>query len=263
VLAQVPDLPRPSPDARVQQRVGLTDIIVTYSSPGVKGRPIWGALVPNGELWRTGANAPTRITFSRDVTFGGKPVPAGTYSLFTIPTDTNWKVVLNHDPHLAGVFDYKKNQDVARVNVAAQESPPRERLTFLFEDTTDNSTRLVMDWAKKRFAVDIEVDTKAHVKANIDGALKNAWRPIFNSGRYVLDTDQDAERALALFQQANAIQETWWSQWWSAQALHKLNRHGPARQSAQKAASLGKGDATYERAFATQVSEALKTWPKE
>ncbi|HEX7499910.1 MAG TPA: DUF2911 domain-containing protein, partial [Polyangia bacterium] len=90
-----PELPRPSPSAKVSQVIGLTEITVDYSCPAVKGRPIWGALVPYDQMWRTGANQATKITFSRDVTFGDKPVPAGTYSLFTIPSKGAWTVILN------------------------------------------------------------------------------------------------------------------------------------------------------------------------
>src|SRR5437763_17077101 len=89
------DLPRPSPFAKVTQTVGYTDITVDYSSPGVKGRKIWGNVVPYDKLWRAGANLATKVTFSRDVTFAGKPVAAGTYAFFLIPTKGAWTVILN------------------------------------------------------------------------------------------------------------------------------------------------------------------------
>ena len=84
------ETPAPSPKARAEQRVGITDFAIDYSSPGVKGRPIWGALVPYNQLWRTGANSATKLTASRDFSFGGKAVPAGSYSIFTIPTSSSW-----------------------------------------------------------------------------------------------------------------------------------------------------------------------------
>src|SRR5215467_13707375 len=89
------DLPRRSPFAKVSQTVGLTDIVVDYSSPGVKGRKIWGGLVPYDQMWRAGANTATKITFSKDVTFAGKPVPSGTYAFFVIPGKGDWTVILN------------------------------------------------------------------------------------------------------------------------------------------------------------------------
>src|SRR3954471_1165981 len=89
------ETPAPSPRARVEQRVGITDVSIDYSSPGVKGRKIWGEVVPYDKTWRAGANAPTKLTVSRDVSFGGAPVPAGTYSLFMIPGKASWTVLLN------------------------------------------------------------------------------------------------------------------------------------------------------------------------
>ena len=89
------ELPQPSPAARVEQQVGVTKFSVAYSSPGVKGRQVWGQLVPYDELWRTGANAATTLEASRDFSFGGKQVPAGSYALYTIPTKSTWTVILN------------------------------------------------------------------------------------------------------------------------------------------------------------------------
>ncbi|HEY0714471.1 MAG TPA: DUF2911 domain-containing protein, partial [Polyangia bacterium] len=92
--AKPPETPRPSPNAKVSQRVGFTDISVDYSSPGVKKRKVWGELVPLDKMWRTGANASTKVTFSKDVVIGDKPVPAGTYALLTIPGKKSWTLVL-------------------------------------------------------------------------------------------------------------------------------------------------------------------------
>src|SRR5262245_50315964 len=104
------DLPRPSPFAKVWQVVGLTEITVDYSSPGVKGRKIWGGLVPYDQMWRAGANSATKVTFSRDVTFAGKPEPAGTYSFFVIPGKSEWTVILNKKADQTGTGrDYKQD----------------------------------------------------------------------------------------------------------------------------------------------------------
>jgi hypothetical protein len=138
-----PELPRPSPSAKVSQVIGLTEITVDYSCPAVKGRPIWGALVPYDQMWRTGANQATKITFSRDVTFGDKPVPAGTYALFTIPAKGAWTVILNKKAEQSGTArDYKADLDLVRFQVHAKPAPHRERMTFLFSDFTDDKGTL-------------------------------------------------------------------------------------------------------------------------
>src|SRR5260370_9139875 len=109
-------LPRASPAAKVMQTVGLTEVSVEYSSPGVKGRKIWGAVVPYGEVWRTGANATTKVTFSNDVTVSGTQVPSPSYAFFAIPTAGNWTLILNKDFNQGGAFKSYKTQDVCAVH---------------------------------------------------------------------------------------------------------------------------------------------------
>lgn len=261
VMRSLPELPRPSPNAEVKQVVGITALHLTYSSPGAKGRTVWGGVVPFGKIWRAGANAPTKLAVSHDFTFGGKPVAAGRYSLFITPTEKQWRVVLNKDPKNAGSFEHDPKQDVASVEVPATTAPARERLVFLFEDATENSTNLVLDWAGRRVAVPITVDTKKQVDESIAATLAEAWRPLFNAGRYAFDSG-DNDRALALFKQSIGVQGTWWNHWWAAQTLAKQKQHAAAREHAQKALSLGEKDGVFQRAFAEQVKKALETWPK-
>jgi hypothetical protein len=154
--------PRPSPAAKVSQQVGNTMVDVDYSSPAVKKRKVWGDLVPEGKIWRTGANASTKITFSKDVVIGGKPVPAGTYALLTIPTAKSWTVILNKDTTIGGNMDkYKQDQDVARFTVAPKAIPARERLTFIFSDVTDDAATLDFEWEKVRVSIPIKAASKS------------------------------------------------------------------------------------------------------
>ena len=162
-LAQAPAGPKPSPTAKVQQDIGTTTITVDYSSPAVKKRKVFTELVPPGKMWRTGANASTKLTANKDITVGGKPVPAGTYSLLTIPGKT-WTVVLNKDTSIGGNMDkYKESEDVARFTVTPKSIPARERLTFIFSDFTDTGGNLDLEWDKVRVSIPITVssDTSA------------------------------------------------------------------------------------------------------
>jgi hypothetical protein len=150
--------PRPSPAAKVSQQIGNTMVDVEYSSPAVKKRKIWGELVPEGKLWRTGANASTKVTFSKEVTIGGKAVPAGTYALLTIPTPKSWTVILNKDTTIGGNMDkYKQDQDVVRFTVTPKSGPARERLTFIFSDVTDDAGNLDLEWEKVKVSIPIKV----------------------------------------------------------------------------------------------------------
>lgn len=257
-----PELPAPSPKARVEQRVGVTDFSVDYSSPGVKGRQIWGGLVPYDELWRTGANAATTLQASRDFVFGGKKIPAGTYTLLTIPTRDSWTVILNSDTKLPGTRGYEKKKDVARITVRPEAASHRERLAFSFVDTTDDATRLDLEWEKLRVSVPIQVETAAQAKANIDKALDEAWRPHNASARYLLDTGGDLGQALGYADTSIAIKPTWTNHWVKAQILAKQGRSNDAVASAEQASRLGKGDPIFEGFFKEQVSRSIADWKK-
>lgn len=241
--------------------VGVTDLRLTYSSPGAKGRKIWGGLVPYEKVWRTGANAPTTLVADHDFTFGGQPVAAGRYTLLTFPGEKRWTVVLNKDPKQAGAFGYDAAHDVAKVEVEPTSTSPRERLVFTFDDTTEDATKLVLDWAGLKVAVPITVKTGEHAKASIAATLDNAWRPLFNAGRYAFD-HESFDEAADLLSRSIQVKATWWNHWWLAQTHDKKGEHALAREHAQKTTELGKGDSTYEKFFADRVKKALETWPQ-
>jgi hypothetical protein len=257
--AQALDLPQPSPRARVDQRVGVTDFSLEYSSPGVKGRKVWGDLVPYDKVWRAGANAATKLTASRDFSFGGTAVKAGAYSVFVIPTRAQWTVVLNSDPAV-GANDHDPKKDVARVAVApAALAAPRERLLYLFNETQDDRTWLELEWERVRIRVPITVDTKAHVTAAIEKATGEAWRPHAGAASYYFNAG-DADRALPLIDKSIAIQATWRNEWLRAQILAKKNRKAEARAAGNRALTLGKGDKIFEQFFKADITKAIAGW---
>lgn len=260
-LAQsAPEVPSPSPKARVEQRVGITDLSVEYSSPGVKGRKIWGGLVPYGKVWRTGANSATKLTASREFTIGGKKLAAGSYAIATIPAQGSWTVVLHTDVAGNGT-QLDPAKEVARFTVKPTTLPAaRERMSFLFSDTTDDSTNLDLEWEKLRVRLPIRLDTRAHVMAGVDKAVSDAWRPQFVAARYLLDTGGDLDRALELVTGSIAIKATWWNHWIKAQILGKQGKKADALAAAQKAQSLGGGDRIYEDFYKEQVASAIRGW---
>lgn len=253
------ELPAPSPAAKVMQRVGLTDVTVEYSSPAVKGRKIWGDLVPYGKPWRTGANAATKITFSRDVTFGGKPVPAGTYSVITLPTAKGWTVILSKDlTFFSGGKPYDAKDDLVRVAGTTSTVPHRERMTFLFANTTDTATSLDLEWEKLKVSVPIVVDTGAHAQANIEGALGGTWRVYANAARYLAGDARDYKTALQHIDTSIGIQSTWYNQWIKADILAKQGQYAEAYKHAQVAWDLGQKDKNFF--FKDAVQKALAEW---
>jgi hypothetical protein len=161
-LAQAPgpQLPRPSPNATVSQTFGVTEATVRYSRPGVKGRVIWGKLVPYGEVWRTGANENTTIRFSTPVRIDGKELAAGIYGLQTIPGADDWVIVLSKDADEWGAFSYKPEHDALRFHVKpVPAAEPQEWMSFDFRNPSDTSAELALRWEKLEVAWKIEADT--------------------------------------------------------------------------------------------------------
>lgn len=235
-----PELPRPSPFAKVSQFIGLTEITVDYSSPAVKGRPIWGGLVPYDQMWRTGANQATKITFSRDVTFGGKPVPAGTYALFTIPAKGAWTVILNKKAEQSGTGrDYRADMDLVRFQIRPKPTAHRERLTFLFADFSDEQGVLDLEWERLRLSIPIRVATQEQAMANIAKGIDGAWRTYANAARYVAETKKDYDTALLYVDQSLGLKEDWFNVWIKATILAAKGKTKEALSLADKAYQLG------------------------
>ena len=152
--------PAPSPLGKIYQRVGVTDVEMTYSRPGVKGRTIFAddGLVPYGELWRTGANMATTISFSTDVMVGGEKVKAGAYAVFTIPRQGEWTFILNTVTDQGGTGSYDEDKDALRITVPSQEYPgPVETMTFVFGNVKDTSMDLALIWENTMITVPISV----------------------------------------------------------------------------------------------------------
>jgi hypothetical protein len=256
------DLPRPSPFAKVVQTVGLTDITVDYSSPGVKGRKIWGAVVPTDQMWRAGANQATKVTFSRDVTFAGKPVPAGTYAFFVIPTKSVWTVILNKRADQAGTGrDYKQADDLLRVQVQPKAAPFRERLAYLVTDFTDDKASLDLEWEKVRLSIPITVATVTQVSASITAAIDGTWRTYANAARYLLETKKDADTAGKYIDQSLALKEDWFNVWIKAEVLAAKGNFKDARAQGDRAYELGKKSDGFF--LEPEMKKTLAEWKKK
>lgn len=167
--------PEASPPARVQQTVGLTEIAVDYHRPAVAGRPVWGQLVPYGEVWRSGANENTTVSFSTDVKIGGRPLRAGTYGLHTIPTAKDWTVIFSTATTAWGSYTYDPKEDALRVTVTPRPLPGfEERLSYRFDDPTDRKVTLILAWEKLAVPIAIEVDTPKVVMASMRRQLRGS-----------------------------------------------------------------------------------------
>ena len=205
LLAQTPapkiDFPAPSPAASLKQRVGLTDIEITYFRPGVKGRKIFGGLEPYGVVWRTGANNPTKITFSTPVKFGGTEVAAGTYGLYSIPGDKEWTVILNKIGEKDwGAYAYNAANDAARAKVKPVALPQSvETFTIDINDIKTESATLNLSWEKTRVPVPLGFAVVSTLKPQIEAVMAGSAekKPYFQAAMFYFENGGDLKQALA------------------------------------------------------------------
>ncbi len=250
-------LPRPSPGATVTQTIGLTDVTVTYSSPGVKGREIFGGLVPYGELWRTGANASTKISFDRDVSIMDNEVPAGTYSLFTIPGESQWIVIINKKA-TASAGSYSESEDLLRINVSPEACEPRERMSFMFANYDEDKGELWLEWDKTRIRFQIDVSTDKQARENIDSYLGSTWRSYSSSARYYLDQNMELDKGMKYIDQSIALDENWFNVWTKAELYKAMGNMTEANKYAAKAKELG--DQADNFFWKDRVYKAVEEW---
>ena len=189
--------PAPSPAATVNQRVGLTDIEIKYSRPSAKGRAIFGGLVPYDKLWRTGANAATKISFSTDVKLGGEAVPAGSYSLFTIPGKSEWTIILNKVPDQSGTSTYDEAQDLLRVKAPVKAlSAPVESFTISVDELTIASGILTLAWEKAAVRLPIDTDVVGQLVPKIKAAMAGEGKkPYYQAAMFYYENDLDLAQA--------------------------------------------------------------------
>lgn len=237
--AQQIDLPRPSPKASVMQTVGVTEVSIHYNSPGVKGRPIWGELVPYGEVWRTGANENTTITFDTPVKIGGTELPAGTYGLQTIPTQDQWTVIFSKDAELWGAFNYKQENDALRIQVKPRPAAePVERMRFTIEDVTDNSAEVVLAWEKLEVPFTVEVDTPKLAAAAASEAIR--WQTPYQAANWCIQNDTCLDDAGRWLDASIALSPTYANQRAKATLLAKKNDFQGAVSWGEKALAAAK-----------------------
>ena len=188
------EFPQPSPLASVKERVGVTGVSIEYSRPSARERKIFGALVPYGEVWRTGANAATKITFSTDVKLGGAVVPAGSYALFTIPAQAEWTVILSKvvDDQW-GSYAYDKKDDQARVKVKPRAmAEPVETMTISLQDMRAGKANLVIAWEKTKVPIELDTEVVAKIKPQIEAAMAGSGeKPYFAAAMFYYENNLD------------------------------------------------------------------------
>lgn len=240
-------LPQASPAASVSQAVGPATVSVNYHRPAVHERKIWGALVPLGKVWRTGANDATKIQFSDAVKVAGHEVPAGTYSFFAIPTETTWTLILNKKADQWGAFNYSADEDLLRFEVTPTACAPQEWLRYTIEPKGENAATIQLAWEKLCVEFPVEVDSEAILMARIDDAISKA-KPddaavFLSAAKYYYDQSLAADKAMLWVDRSIAIADSYQARECKARLAARLGRKAEAIEQIEKAIELAKGKA--------------------
>src|SRR3989440_8925128 len=262
--------PRPSQKASVMQTVGITDITIIYSRPGVKGRAVWGdppagaptteatlddartrakgaPLVPYGHVWRAGANEATQFTVTDDVLVNGQPLKAGTYSLHTIPGKDEWTVIFNSDAGQWGSFTYDPKKDVLRVKTKpVTVADTQENLIYTFDPVTDNTAQVNIRWERLRVPFTVEVkDVKAltleKARAAVASAKPDDWRTPLQAANYAINNNVAADEAMQWLEKSIKTKETFKNLYAKARVLAGQGKTAGAVAPREKAPPLEKG----------------------
>ncbi len=249
------EFPDASQHATITQRIGLTNVSVDYSRPDMRGREIFGGLVPYGKVWRTGANSPTKITFSDAVKIGGKDVAAGEYAFYTIPDKEEWTIILSKNLKLWGAYGYKPDADAVRVMAKSSTlANPVESFTIAFDDLKDDGATIVLKWDKTRVPVELTTNTVEKVNEEIATALKNpkSLEPIFyyQAASFYYEHDKDLAQAAKWVDQAIEKQQParYFLYYKKAQIEAKLGHTAEAKAAAEKSIELLKAGETPDEA---------------
>ncbi len=237
------DLPQPSSHGEVEQIVGLTKIEVEYSRPSVKGRTIFGGLVPYGQVWRTGANKATQFETDGTIEIEGQKLEAGKYSLFTVPREGAWEVIFNKNTELWGESDRKPEEDVLAVKVRVVRTEFTEAFTIGFESVIDDDAVLELRWEKTKATMNIHADSQEKALENIKKAIADPavdYRAYASSARYLVDHKLKPEEALKYAQQSVDLEKKYWNTHTLALAYAENGQFTKAVETANLSIGLAK-----------------------
>lgn len=238
-IAQV-KMPAPSPTQTVKQDFGIGTIELIYSRPSAKGRKVFGDLVPFNKLWRTGANAATRLTFSEPVEMGGKKIDTGTYVLYTIPGVDNWEIILNKGLENWGIDGYKETQDIVRFKVEPMKMKKKlETFTIEFSDVKPETCSLDIKWEKTSVSIPVMANFKDKVRMQMDAAMKTDKKPYWQAAQFYNEYDKNLP--LALDNVTKAIEgnkEAFWMWIYKAKIQKEMGDMAGAMESSKKSMEL-------------------------
>jgi len=240
--AQTIKTPQASPSQTVKQEFGIGSVELSYSRPGIKGRKLYTDLAPSAQVWRTGANSATTLTFSDEVTIGGKKIPAGKYGLLSIPDKDAWTLIITKQTDVTSPAAYKMENDVVRVTAKPTKLEDAvETFTIQFANVKPASMDLQLMWDKVAVTLPITADVDGKIMAQINAAMSADSRPYYAAAAYYLENGKDLNQALAWFDKAvDQAPNAFWIHHQRANTLAKLGKKTEARAAANKSIELAK-----------------------
>lgn len=243
LVAQQIQMPQASPAAKISQKVGLTDVTVEYSRPSMKGRKIFGELVPFGAVWRTGANSATILDFSTDVSVNGNQIPKGKYALYTIPEKSKWTIVLSKNTDLWGSIGYSPNEDIVRFSVEPNKlSRKYETFEITFNNMTDNSADLSLKWENTRveFKISTEVDpiVMGQIKELVIDKPTHDPSLLYAAANYYYTNQKDINQAYEWISESVESDPKYWTMHLKAKIEASLGKNSDAKTSAEESMKL-------------------------
>jgi hypothetical protein len=236
------DLPLQSQRAQISQRIGITDITISYHRPLVNDRKVWDALVPYGKVWRAGADENTTITFSDPVQVEGKPLDKGTYGLHMIPAADEWTIIFSKNSTSWGSFTYDEKEDVLRVTVKPKAADIHNALTYDFDDLQKDSAVVELEWEKVAVPIKVSVDVHDVVQASLKKQLRNlsqyTWMSGDEAANYLLAEKIAPDEALAYVNKSIENEDRYDNELTKSKVLTALNRKDEAAAAQKKALDM-------------------------
>jgi len=253
---------RVSPTVTLSHDLGISTLKLEYARPAVKGRKVWGELVPYGQVWRAGANAATVLTFSDPVRIGGKEVPAGSYALFALPGAETWTLILNKEAKQWGAYFHKPEADLVRWTVKPRAIPHQEWLAYTVDPDGEKGWHVELRWEKVAVPFDVEVDVRGiywkHLEDTLAKAKDTEWTPWFQAADYCFKENIHPQESLAWIEKSLKAGESFWNQECMARILHRAGRTREGIPHLERAAVLAKGKAPKE--YVENVEKDIAAW---
>ena len=264
------NLPRDSQRASVTQRIGITDVTVNYHRPLVKGRAIWGKVVPYGQVWRAGANENTTIQFTDPVSIEGKSLDAGTYGLHMIPAEDQWTVIFSKVSSAWGSFSYKESEDALRVTVKPQPADFHEALGYDIDGPTENSAVVTMRWEKVAVPFKVSVNVNEIVQESLNKQLRGlsqyTWDGWDDAATYLLAHKTNLDEALRYEDRSIQVEERYDNFMSRSQILDAMGKKDEAKTYLDKALAKASPQQLHQYAFQLKGQkkddEAYAVWRK-